>query len=128
ILDALDPPVTVGATASPTLVPGASLGVLVSYSAAGVASGTQVVLALSAETLQPGSANGLASDSGTIRDLVGGGPLFTDPANAGQPPLKTVNGSRRVNASRGSDIVFEIAFANNGSAAAANAILTDALA
>jgi len=128
ILDASDPPVTVGATASPPLAPGASLGVLVSYSAAGVPSGTQVVLALSAETLQPGSANGLASDSGTIRDLVGGGPLFIDPASAGQPPLKTVNGSRRVNASRGSDVLFEIAFANGGSAAATNVIVTDALA
>ncbi len=128
ILDASDPPVTVGATASPPLAFGASLGVLVSYSAAGVPSGTQIVLALSAETLQPGSVNGLVSDSGTIRDLVGGGPLFIDPANVGQPPLKTVNGSSRVNASRGSDVVFELAFANGGSAGAANVIVTDTLA
>jgi uncharacterized repeat protein (TIGR01451 family) len=127
VLEAADPPVTVGATASPLLPPGGSLGVLVSYSASGLPSGTQVVLGLSAETLQPGSANGLALDVGTIRDQVGGGALFSDPANAGQPPLKTVNGVGRTNASRGSDVLFETAFANNGTAAAANAIFTDKL-
>ena len=127
VLDASDPPVTIGTTASPMLPPGSSLGVLVSFSAAGVSSGAQIVLGLGAETLLTGSANGVASDSGTIRDQVSGGVLFSDPANAGQPPLKTVNGASRVNAARGTEVTFETAFANSGTAAAANTLFTDAL-
>ena len=128
ILDATDPPVTVGSTASPLLPPGGSLGVLVAYSAAGLPSGTLVVAGLTAETLQPGSASGLASDAGTILDQVGGGVVFSDPTSPGQPPLKTVNGMARINASRGNQVRFEAAFANSGTALATHAIFTDSLA
>ncbi|HEU5179494.1 MAG TPA: hypothetical protein VFW45_01780 [Candidatus Polarisedimenticolia bacterium] len=127
VLDAGDAPVTIGATSSPVLSPGGSLGVLVVYSAIGLASGSLVNVSLACESLLSGSVNGLATDGAVIRDQVGGGAIFSDPAAAGQPPLKTADGAARTTAARGTEVQFEIAFANSGTATAANVVLSDPL-
>jgi uncharacterized repeat protein (TIGR01451 family) len=126
-IDPTDPAVVPGAGGSPLLPPGASLGVLLQYSAAGAAAGTQVVIGLQAASQEPGAVNGLSSDSGTIRDQVGSGAIFSDPANPGQPPAKTVNGQIRINASRQQEVTFALSFANSGPAVATAAVVTDPL-
>ena len=54
--------------------------------------------------------------------------VFSDPAAAGQPPAKTVNGAARVNGARGGQVQYQISFANSGTAAATHVVVTDSLA
>jgi uncharacterized repeat protein (TIGR01451 family) len=127
VVDGTDAPITVGVTSSPPVPQGGSLGVLLRYSAAGLASGTPVTLTLTAESLEPGAVNGPASDDGTIRDQVTGGPVFSDPANPGQSPAKTADGQARLNVVAGQVVTFALDFANSGTADATNAVVTDTL-
>jgi uncharacterized repeat protein (TIGR01451 family) len=127
ILGSGDPPVTVGVTASPVLAPGTALAVLATYSAVAVPTGTALILTLEAESLEPGAVNGLATDTGTIRDQVGGSAVFSDPADPSLPPSKTGNGLASLSAARGEEVRFRIAFRNSGVAAAANVVVTDPL-
>jgi len=126
-IDPGDTPVTLGSTSSPVLPPGGSLGVLARYSASGVPAGAVLILHLTAESLEPGAVNGLSSDTGTLRDLVGAGAIFSDPANPGQPPAKTVDDQARVNASRGQEVTFALAFVNSGTVPAQSAVVSDPL-
>jgi uncharacterized repeat protein (TIGR01451 family) len=127
-VDGADPSVTIGVSQSPLLPSGGSLGVLMRYSAAGLPDGTPIALTLTAESLEPGAANGLANDGGTIRDQVSGGAVFSDPANPGQPPAKTADGQARLMVAPGQVIDFALAFANSGTVAATNTIVSDPLA
>lgn len=127
MVDGTDPPIAVGVTSSPILPEGGSLGVLMRYSAAGLAAGTPVALTLTAESLEPGAVNGPASDDATIRDQVTGGAVFSDPANPGQPPPKTADGQARLNVTSGQVVTLALDFANSGTADAVNTVVSDTL-
>jgi uncharacterized repeat protein (TIGR01451 family) len=122
-----DTPASVDSTLSPRLAPGACVGVIVTVDVNSAAAGTRLTIRLTARSNVSSTANGLATDSGTIINAVGERARLTDPTNPSLPPLKLVNGRPRVTASPAEQLDYSVAFRNSGAVSARNVLLADDL-
>ena len=84
-----------GSTLSPRLGLRACVNVFATVDVNGAVPGTQLIIRLTARSNVSTTANGLASDDGTIINAVGERARLTDPTNPALPPLKLVNGPAR---------------------------------
>ncbi len=124
-LNAGDAQITLNETATPTLAPAGCIGVLAVIDTNDVAAQSTVTIGITARSNATGAANGRSEDSGTIINVVGEGPRFTDPGNPRLPPSKLVNGLSQFVASAGAPFTYTISFRNNGDTAARNVLVRD---
>jgi uncharacterized repeat protein (TIGR01451 family)/fimbrial isopeptide formation D2 family protein len=120
-----DIPVTLGTTISPTVAPGGTMQVRVTFTLANVPVGSDVAIDLTARTTAKGTTNGLQSDNGQRWVVTGGVPQIAGPGGSGSQITKTVDAVSSETATPGSTVVFSIAFENYGHAAATGAYVTD---
>jgi uncharacterized repeat protein (TIGR01451 family) len=111
-------PVTVGATVSPTVVPGATMFVDVTVNTTGIAVGTAWFISIKAQTTVTGTANGLQSDTGQRWAIAAFGPNLT-------VIKKLVNNQSSTQAAPNGTVTFSIAFTNTGGLPANNVVVTD---
>lgn len=124
-LNAGDAQITLDETSSPQLAPARCIGVLAVIDTNDVAAQSTITINITARSNATGAANGRSEDTGTIINVVGQGPRFTDPGNPNLPPSKLVNGLSQLVTSPGSQFTYAIAFRNNGDTAARNVVLRD---
>lgn len=122
-----DPLLTVGSTASPTVPSGLCLGVLALVDTNDSPPDSLLRIHVTARSNAEGTANGNPVDDGTIINSVGRGPIFSNPTNAGLPPLKQVNGGSQAIITRGTPFTHVISFRNSGDVTARNFVLVDDL-
>jgi uncharacterized repeat protein (TIGR01451 family) len=120
-------PATIGSTVSPIVAPGATIGVRVALTTAGVAIGGKILVALTARTTAGGTFNGLQSDSATQCALAALGATITGPQGIGTRVDKLVDGSTFLQTAPGASVTYTVSFKNAGAVAAPNAVLTDAI-
>ncbi len=119
--------VTLDTTLSPRLALRACVNVFATVDVNAAVPGTRLVIGLTARSNVSTTANGLASDDGTIINTIGERARLTDPQNPALPPLKLVNGQARATAAPGETLDYSVAFRNSGSVNARNVVLTDDL-
>src|SRR5258708_9581360 len=124
-LTAGDAQITLNETSSPPLAPAGCIGVLAVIDTNDVAAESTITIGITARSNATGAVNGRIEDTGTIINVVGQGPRFTDPGNPNLPPSKLVNGLSQLVTSPGSQFTYTIAFRNNGDTAARNVIVRD---
>jgi uncharacterized repeat protein (TIGR01451 family) len=124
-LNAGDAQITLNETSSPSLAPAGCIGVLAVIDTNDVAAQSTVTINITARSNAVNAANGRGEDTGTIINVVGQGPRFTDPGNPNLPPSKLVNGLSQLVTSPGSQFTYTISFRNSGDAAARNALVRD---
>ena len=90
-LNAGDAPITLNETSSPQLAPAGCIGVLAVIDTKDVAAQSTITINITARSNATGAVNGRGEDTGTIINVVGQGPRFTDPGNPNLPPSKLVN-------------------------------------
>jgi uncharacterized repeat protein (TIGR01451 family) len=117
--------VTLGSTVSPTIVPGATIQVVVTLATTGVPIGTQIAIDLTARTTVTTTANGLQSASGQAWAVAALGPQLAGPVGGTSPIEKYVQNTVASSAMPGSTVTYSIQFQNDGGAPATNAVLTD---
>src|SRR5712691_11025252 len=122
-----DAPVTKDEAVSPQLPPGGCIGVLAVIDTNDAAAQSTVTINITARSNAVNAVNGRGEDSGTIINVVGQGPRFTDPGNPNLPPSKLVNGLTQLVTSPGSQFTYTIAFRNSGDSAARNVAVRDEL-
>ena len=122
-----DAPVTINETASPQLPPGGCIGVLAVIDTNDVAAQSTITINITARSNAVNAVNGRGEDTGTIINVAGQGPRFTDPGNPNLPPSKLVNGLSQLVTSPDSKFTYTISFRNNGDAAARNVVVRDEL-
>jgi uncharacterized repeat protein (TIGR01451 family) len=122
-----DPLITIGSTPSLSVAPGSCLGVLAVVDTNDAPPDSLLRIHLTARSNAAGAANGNPEDDGTIINSLGRGPHFSNPGNAGLPPLKQVNGGTQAIVTRGSPFTYTIAFRNSGDVTARNLVLVDDL-
>ncbi|HEY8186346.1 MAG TPA: hypothetical protein VIF64_09770 [Pyrinomonadaceae bacterium] len=121
-----DSQITIGATTSASVAPGACLLVLALVDTNDIPFNSQLRIHLTAHS-NANAANGTVDDDGTIINEVGRGPHFSSPNSAALPPLKEINGAAQAVVTRGNPFTYSIAFRNSGDTAARNLVLTDDL-
>ncbi len=126
-LNAGDAQITLNETSSPQLAPAGCIGVLAVIDTNDVAAQSTITINITARSNAANAVNGRSEDTGTIINVVGQGPRFTDPGNPNLPPSKLVNGLSQLVTSPGTQFTYTIAFRNNGDTAARNVLVTDAL-
>src|SRR6266550_754727 len=126
-LNAGDAHVTLDETSSPQLARAGCIGVLAVIDSNDVAAQSTITINITARSNATGAVNGRGEDTGTIINVVGQGPRFTDPGNPNLPPSKLVNGLSQLVTSPGSQFTYTIAFRNNGDTAARNVVVRDEL-
>ncbi|MCA1614084.1 MAG: DUF11 domain-containing protein [Acidobacteria bacterium] len=122
-----DTPVALNSTLSPRLALRACVNVFATIDVNGAVAGTQLTIRLTARSNVSTTANGLASDDGTIINAVGARARLTHPTNPALPPLKLVNGQPRATAAPGETLDYSVSFRNDGSVPARRLALTDDL-
>jgi uncharacterized repeat protein (TIGR01451 family) len=123
-----DTPIDLNQSASPSLAPGACIGVLAVIDTNAVAAQSTITISITARSNVANAANGRTQDSGTIINSVGDGPRLTDPNNATLAPNKLVNGLVQAVVSTGAPFNYTIRFRNSGGAPARNVVVRDKLA
>ncbi len=126
-LNAGDAPINLNETPSPQLAPTGCIGVLAVIDTNDVAAQSTITINITARSNAVNAVNGRSEDSGTIINVVGEGPRFTDPGNGNLPPSKLVNGLSQLVTSPGNQFTYTIAFRNGGDTAARNVLVRDAL-
>ena len=111
-------PVTVGATVSPNVVPGATMFVDVTVNTTGIPVGTSWFISIKAQTTVTGTANGLQSDTGQRWAIAALGPNLS-------VVKKLVNNLSSVQAAPSGTVTFSIGFTNTGGLPANNVVVTD---
>jgi len=119
--------ITVGATSSASVAPGACLPLLAFVDTNDIPFSSLLRIHLTARSNGAGAANGNAEDYGTIINEVGKGPVLSSPVNSALPPLKEINGSNQAIVTRNNPFTYSISFRNSGDVTARNVILTDDL-
>jgi uncharacterized repeat protein (TIGR01451 family) len=122
-----DSVITVGSTPSLSVATGFCLGVLAVVDTNDAPPDSLLRIHLTARSNAEGAANGNPVDDGTIINSVGRGPVFSNPSNAGLPPLKQVNGENQAVITRGTPFTYTISFRNSGDVTAHNFLLVDDL-
>ena len=123
-----DTPVQLGLTLSPRLAPGACYGVLFEIETNNVSPQAQINISLTANSTLPlpGSSN-LATDTGTIINVVDSGVNFTSPTNTNLPPVKLVENLPRTTAAVAQTLNYSIVFRNSGAVTARQVRVIDEL-
>jgi uncharacterized repeat protein (TIGR01451 family) len=124
-LNAGDAQITLNETSSPPLAPAGCIGVLAVIDTNDVAARSTVTINIAARSNATGAVNGRGEDTGTIINIVGEGPRFTDPGNPNLPPSKVVNSVSQFVASSGGQFTYTISFRNSGDTAARNVLARD---
>src|SRR5436190_18065876 len=122
-----DTPVHLNETVTPSIAPGACLGVLAMLNTNDAPAQSVVTLALTAQSNSTNAVNGRGQDAGTIINAVGIGPRLTDFANSSIAPVKLVNNVAQSVVTASADFTYSIAFRNNGDTPARNLLLADQL-
>jgi uncharacterized repeat protein (TIGR01451 family) len=117
-------PVTLGQTVSPTVAPGQTQTVQVTFSTLGVPLGTHLKVTLVARTTIGMIAGGFESDTGTIVGIVSAGATW---GSGNIVPQSFVNGARTAQVQGGATITYTMQFENYGSIAAGTVTMLDAL-
>src|SRR5579862_4313264 len=118
-------PVVVGSTVSPSIAPGGTIDVQVTVATKGIPVGTDVTVAITAQTTVKGTVDGLQEDSGNACGIAISGAAFGGPQGPAAPIQKLVDGLRAEQSQSGATVHYSIAFKNYGQAPAQNAVLTD---
>src|SRR5712692_8055460 len=126
-LNAGDAQITLNETSSPQLAPAGCISVLAVIDTNDVAAQSTITINITARSNAANAVNGRSEDTGTIINVVGQGPRFTDPGNPNLPPSKLVNGLTQLVTSPGSQFTYTIAFRNSGDSAARNVAVRDEL-
>jgi uncharacterized repeat protein (TIGR01451 family) len=126
-LTSADRAITLGETMSPRVGRGGCVGVLAVVSTNAAQQGQRLSLRLTARSNVLGPSDSAAEDSGTIVNLVGGGPRLSSPDDPQLPPVKLVEGRERTTAAPGQALDYQIAFRNSGDVAARGVVLRDEL-
>jgi uncharacterized repeat protein (TIGR01451 family) len=111
-------PVTIGATISPNVVPGATMFVDVTVNTTGIAVGAPWFISIKAQTTVTGTSNGLQSDTGQRWAVAVVGPNLS-------AIKKLVGGQPSIQAAPNATVTFSIGFTNNGGLPANNVVVTD---
>jgi uncharacterized repeat protein (TIGR01451 family) len=119
--------ITVGATSSASVAPGACLPLLAFVDTNDIPFSSLLRIHLTARSNGAGAANGNAEDDGTIINEVGKGPVLSSPGNSALPPLKEINGSNQAIVTRHNPFTYSISIRNSGDVTARNVALTDDL-
>ena len=122
-----DPLVTLNASLSPRVQPGACLNVLAVLETNDVAPQSNITIRLGVRSNVVAAVNGRGEDEGTIINAVGNGARITDPRSAALPPLKLVNDNPQAVVSPGQPFTYTISFRNSGDITARNVLVSDDL-
>jgi uncharacterized repeat protein (TIGR01451 family) len=119
-----DAPVRLNETVSPSVAPGACLGVLATLNTNDASAQSTVLIKLTAQSNSVNSVNGRGQDSGTIINTMGVGPKFTSPDDPSLPPVSLINGKTQAVLTLGTTFTTSIAFKNNGDTPARDVVIT----
>ncbi len=127
VITANDVAINLNNTQSPTIQPGECINILVEINTNNISLNDLLTSSITARSNLADSANGIATDSGTIIDSTGKNAILTDPNNPTLVPLKTVENTSTYVSSKNEPLDYQITFKNSGDVAAKNVILTDDL-
>ncbi|MDT5123957.1 MAG: hypothetical protein QOC96_3439 [Acidobacteriota bacterium] len=119
--------ITLNASLSPRVQPGACINVLATLETNDSAPQSNLTIHLTARSNVVDAVNGRGLDDGTIINVVGAGPRVTSPDNSSLPPSKLVNGNPQSVVSPGTPFTYTIAFRNSGDVTARNVLVADDL-
>ncbi len=122
-LTAGDTQVSLNSTLTPTMQPGACLGILVIVDTGAIKLDEVITIGLTAKS----KVDNNKTDTGTNINKGGEGTKVTDPTNPALPPVKYVENKDHITSTAGAILNYSINFRNSGTTPAINVLLTDDL-
>jgi uncharacterized repeat protein (TIGR01451 family) len=122
-----DTPIRLNDTASPTLAPGACVGVLAQLNTNDAQPQSVITIKLTAQSNSTNAVNGRGQDSGTIINTMGIGPKLTSPDDPNLPPVNLIDNKTQAVVTLGATFTTSIAFKNSGDTPARDVVITQSV-